>query len=86
MNFLDLTIIKETNRITFDIFRKPTTTDLIIPKDSCHPIEQKLATIGYFTDRIQICNLNHVRRLKESNVLKPTIHINKCNVTILNRI
>jgi hypothetical protein len=45
IKFFDLTIIKDTNRFYLDIYRKPTTTDIIIPKDSCHPTAQKMAAI-----------------------------------------
>jgi len=41
INFLDITIKKNHKGLSFDICRKPTTTDIIIPKDSCHPNEQK---------------------------------------------
>jgi hypothetical protein len=37
INFLDITIKKVNNTFTTDIYRKPTTTDSIIPRDSCHP-------------------------------------------------
>jgi hypothetical protein len=38
LNFLDITITKDANKLTYEIYRKPTTSDTIIPKDSCHPI------------------------------------------------
>jgi len=47
INFLDITIIKD-EKMSFNIYRKPTTTDTIIPIDSCHPISYKLAAIIYF--------------------------------------
>jgi hypothetical protein len=47
INFLDITIIKD-EKMTFNIYRKPTTTDTIIPNDSCHPISYKLAASIYF--------------------------------------
>jgi hypothetical protein len=37
INFLDISISKEEDSISFSIYRKPTTTDTIIPNDSCHP-------------------------------------------------
>jgi hypothetical protein len=37
INFLDITVKKETNKFSFNIYRKPTTTDTIIPRVSCHP-------------------------------------------------
>jgi hypothetical protein len=39
LKFTDLTIKKATNKWSFDIYRKPTTSDSIIPNDSCHPLE-----------------------------------------------
>jgi hypothetical protein len=43
LNYLDLTIIRNHNSLKFQIYRKPTTTDSIIPRDSCHHIEHKMA-------------------------------------------
>jgi len=48
LNFLDLTIKMTTTKMVYDIYRKPTTSDNIIPNDSCHPSEQKLAAVRYF--------------------------------------
>ena len=46
INFLDITISTDEHKISFNVYRKPTATD-IIPSDSCHPPEQKLAGIRY---------------------------------------
>ena len=56
--FLDITISKEENNFSFNIYRKPTSTDIIIPSDSCHRQEQKLAAIRYLAKRMEIYNLN----------------------------
>jgi len=45
INFLDITIQKGNENLSFDIYRKPTTTHTIIPGDSCHPLEHKHAAI-----------------------------------------
>jgi hypothetical protein len=45
ISFLDLTIRKEHDNFTFNVYGKPTTTDSIIPKDFCHPQEHKYAAI-----------------------------------------
>jgi len=37
INFLDITVHKSTENLSFSTHRKPTTTDTIIPNDSCHP-------------------------------------------------
>jgi long-subunit acyl-CoA synthetase (AMP-forming) len=41
INYLDLTIIKNQNKLNFEIYRKPTTTDFILHNTSCHPCEYK---------------------------------------------
>jgi len=46
LSFLDITIAKEQDKLTFDIHRKPTTIDSIIPNDSCHPTEHKIAAVS----------------------------------------
>ena len=66
LNFLDLSIIKSIDNISFDICRKPTTSDIIIPNDFCHPTEQKLAAIRYFTNRINTYNLDDAKKQKRS--------------------
>jgi hypothetical protein len=37
INFLDITISKEKDNLSFDIYMKPTATDTIIPNDSSSP-------------------------------------------------
>ena len=62
LNFLDITIIKTADRISFDIYRKPTTTDVIIPNDSCHPQEHKMTAIRYFLNRINTYDIDTKRK------------------------
>jgi len=45
INFLDITIAKRHDSLLFEIYRKPTTTDVIIPNDSCLPGEHKITAI-----------------------------------------
>ena len=47
IKFLDLTIPREHNKFSIDIYRKPTFTDTIISNDSCHPEEHKLAAVRF---------------------------------------
>jgi hypothetical protein len=65
INFLDFTTVKTHKGLSFDIYRKPTTTDLIIPKDSCHPFEQKTAAIRYHRDSLLSSRLSPECREKE---------------------
>jgi len=86
LNFLDILITKTKNKISFDIYRKETTSDIIIPNDSCHPTEQKLAAIRYFTNRINTYSLDHTEKQTETNVVKQIVGNNKFDTSILSRI
>jgi hypothetical protein len=50
-NFLDL-IHRREKELEFEIYRKPTQTDIIIPNDSCHPHEYKISNINYVINRL----------------------------------
>jgi hypothetical protein len=69
ISHLDLTIIKEHNRLTFNIYRKPTTTDSIIPNDSYHPNEHKKSAIKYLINRINTYPLTHTNRKHELTLI-----------------
>jgi len=45
LKFLDITIQRGQHQFSTNIYRKPTITDSIIPNDSCHPKEHKMAAI-----------------------------------------
>ena len=77
INFIDITISQEENNISFNIYRKPTTTDTIIPNDSCNPQEHKLAAIRYLTNRMETYNLNVNNKEKEANTIKQILYNNK---------
>jgi hypothetical protein len=58
IRFLDITIHKNHDSLSFSVYRKPTTTNTIITKDSCHPLEHKQAAIRYLVNRINIYQLD----------------------------
>jgi hypothetical protein len=60
LNYLDLTITNKHNKLTFSIYRKPTSTNLIIHNDSCHPYEQKISNNIF--DQSHDCVPNHSRK------------------------
>jgi hypothetical protein len=65
LSFLDITIQRGQHHITTNIYRKPTTTDSVIPNDSCHPKEQKMAAIQYLLQQdahIQSNNRRYAER------------------------
>lgn len=43
VHFLDVIISGGKNILQFTVYRKPTTTNMITPKDTCHPLDLKLA-------------------------------------------
>jgi len=57
IKFLDVMIRKEHDTFTFNVYRKPTTTDSIIPKDSCHPQKHKYTAIRHLVNRMNTHNL-----------------------------
>ena len=77
INFLDITIIKNPEGLTFEIYRKPTTTDLIIPNDSCHPNEHKTAALRYYQKRIETYQLSPENRMKEKETIQQILANNK---------
>jgi len=74
INFLDLTIHREHNNFSVDIYRKPTFTDTIILSDSCHPEEHKLAAVRYLYNRLDAYHLPPDRRRKEENLIQQILH------------
>jgi hypothetical protein len=57
-NFLDLTIIRNTNHFDTDIYRKPTTTDTTIHSSYNHPMEHKLAAYKTHIQSLHTLPLN----------------------------
>jgi hypothetical protein len=76
LNYLDLTITKMQGKLTFSIFRKPTSTVLIIHNDSCHPQEHKNAAINYLTNRMNTYPITDKSRNHERQHIKVILHNN----------
>lgn len=67
INFLDLTLIRQNNSIEFDIYRKPTNTDITIHSTSLHPSQHKIASFRHMVDRlnrIPLSKTNYDRELQ----------------------
>jgi hypothetical protein len=52
INYLDLSIHRNTNSIDIRIYRKPTHTDATIQFSFNHPLEHKLAAFSFYINRI----------------------------------
>jgi hypothetical protein len=83
INFLDITIHREENNFSIDIYRKPTYTGSIIPNDSCHPTEHKYAAIRYLHNRMKNYQLSREKMDKESKITQDILHSNGYNASTL---
>jgi hypothetical protein len=79
INFLDLAIHLKRTKLEFRIYRKPTQTDTIIPNDSCHPHEHKVASINYLINRVHTYPIT-----KGLNIIQDTLCNNEYNNKNLN--
>jgi hypothetical protein len=68
-NEVDITIAKEHDSLSFETCRKPTTTDVTIPNDSCNPREHKTAAVRHFCKR-----MNTYKLIPESLQKKNAVH------------
>ena len=70
INFLDITVTKNQKGLSFEIYRKPTSTDMIIPNDWCHPKERKRAAVRYYYNRMETYRLTPENRQKERDTIR----------------
>jgi len=78
---LDITITRGIEKFTIDIHRKSTYTDTIIPEDSCHPKEQKMAAIRYFYNRMNKYHLSLDNLEKENHTLQQIVYTNGYDIS-----
>ena len=69
ISLLDLSIEKTHDKLQLGIYRKPTTTDLIIHNDSCHPFEHKKDAINFLINQLNQYPLSHNNENKEKRTL-----------------
>jgi hypothetical protein len=77
VNFLDITVSKDENKISFNVYRKPTANAIIIPNDSCHPPEQNLAVIRYLVHSLSTYPINETNKRKQYDTIKQILHCSK---------
>ena len=88
LNFLDFSLTKNVDekKFEFDIYRKPTTTDLVIPADSHHPRPQKMASFNAFVHRLLTIPLSDENFKKEVNTIKHIATSNGYNSSIVKKL
>jgi hypothetical protein len=70
INYLDINIRKENNHHSFKIYRKDTQTDLVIPADSNHPWQHKMAAFYSMINRLVKIPLQSNDYEKEKKIIK----------------
>jgi len=80
---LEITINREPNKISIDVYRKLTYTDVIIPNDSCHTREHKMAAIHYLYNRMNTYQLSPEEQQKESINIQQILKNDGYNTTIV---
>ena len=70
LNFLDLSVRRNADCITYKIYRKPTTTDITVHADSFHPYTQKMAPFNAFVNRLLTIPMNQEDFQDEVNIIK----------------
>jgi hypothetical protein len=71
---IPVTICREQSKLSIDIYRKLTFTDVIIPNDSCHPKEHKMAAIPYLYNRMNSYQLSSDNMQKEKKHNNPELN------------
>ena len=69
LSFLDLQMSVHQNKISYNIHRKPTTTDLLIPFNSAAPLSHKLASFRFFFNRLFNIPLSSTNFQSELNTI-----------------
>jgi hypothetical protein len=82
ISFLDIEIRRGKDNFQFAIYRKKTATDTIIPSDSCHPHEHKIAGIKYLLNRVDNYPITKIAKDAELNILQH----NNYNIDIIARL
>jgi hypothetical protein len=86
INYLDSTITNWKNKLNFEIYRKPTTTDHIIHQDSCHPFEHKKAGICYLENRMRTYPLSQESKLNKMKIIETVLQNSNYSPTIIDEI
>ena len=76
LNYLDVTIHKTPTNIKISFYRKPTSTDTLIPYASNHPIQHKYAAISFLYNRLNSHHINNEEYRHEKNIIHNTLYNN----------
>jgi hypothetical protein len=83
INFLDVSIHRHVQSIKLGIYRKPTATDIIIPWDSNHPTEHKLAAIRFLINRVHTYPISEENKTQEDHIIRQITQANRYQPMII---
>jgi hypothetical protein len=86
LNFLDINLTRTDTDFKFSIYKKPSYTDVIIPYNSCHPTQHKLAALRYFTNRLNTYPLEQTEKDKEKTIIQNIAHNNGFPTHVINKL
>ena len=86
INFLDIKIIRNENKLEFGVYRKPTQTDLVIPRESNHPMSYKLSAFRSMAHRLLTYNLSTQEFLKEKRIIRQIAYNNGYDLDVIDNI
>lgn len=86
MNFLDLTISIDEGKISYDIYRRPTHTDIVIHNESKHHPKHKNAAFHFMVNRLLNTPLSEESYDKELRIVKTIAKNNGFKTTLVDRI
>ena len=69
INYLDLSIHRNTNSIHLWLYRKPTHTDITIQFSSKHPHEHKLAAFNFYVNRMLVLPITKQAKQQEWKII-----------------
>jgi hypothetical protein len=86
INFLDLLITREKNKLSINTYHKPTTTDTMIHYKSNHPLQHKLAAYRFMLNRLHSLPLSQDQKNQEMNTITQIAKQNGYRITLIIRL
>ncbi|XP_049831381.1 uncharacterized protein LOC126272518 [Schistocerca gregaria] len=86
INFLDVKITNKNHKHQFEIYRKPTSTDVCINSSSCHPNQHKMAYFRSTLNRLHKIPLEPVKKEKEISIIKTIASNNGYDPLIIDKL
>lgn len=86
LNFLDISITRNIDKLSYTIYRKPTQTSHTIDNNSNHPISHKIAGLNTMVHRALHIPMNKEEFNKEINTIKHIAKVNNHSPKMVDRL